>query len=207
MYSEEDLNSAVAAGVLSADTVANLRAHVSAQREMPRGDEESFRLVTSFNDIFVTIGVIILLVAIGSIGGALFKPAAAQTLLAGTVGVFFPAALVAGAAWLLAEIFTRRRRMALPSIVLLIAFVGAVFTASLALLALPLGAIGGLSKFDDGAFARKDMSDALGATLMVAGAHRLPDVAPLAAVHGSDHHRGRGRRAGRQRAGRDRARQ
>jgi hypothetical protein len=34
--------------------------------------------------------------------------------------------LVAAAAWGLAEFFTRKRRMALPSIVLLLAFVGGV---------------------------------------------------------------------------------
>ena len=48
---------------------------------------------------------------------------AAQTLIAG--------ALVAGASWMLSEFFTRKRRMALPSILLLLAFVGGSFAAVL----------------------------------------------------------------------------
>ena len=40
MYSEDDLNSAVAAGALSADAAASFRAHMTQVREMPRGDEE-----------------------------------------------------------------------------------------------------------------------------------------------------------------------
>ena len=166
MYSEDDINSAVAAGVLSADGAAALRAHVSAVREMPHGDEESFRLVTSFNDIFVTIGVIILLIAVGSIGGAIGSPGDAQNLVRGSLGVLLPSVLVAGTAWFLAEIFTRRRRMALPSIVLLIAFVGAVLAASMSLLALPLGAIAGVDQLNDHAFEKKGLDDAFGATLI-----------------------------------------
>ena len=167
MYSEEDINSAVAAGKLSNEAAAALRAHVSAVREMPRGDEENFRLVTSFNDIFVTIGVIILLIAIGSIGGALGGAENAETLIRGSLGVLLPSVLVAGAAWFLAEIFTRRRRMALPSIVLLIAFVAAVFTAATSLVALPLGMIAGVDGLNDRALDRSGVSDALAATLLV----------------------------------------
>lgn len=41
----------------------------------------------------------------------------------------FSGLLIAATAWPLAEVFTRRRRMALPSILLLLAFVGGVFAA------------------------------------------------------------------------------
>lgn len=167
MYSEEDINSAVAAGKLSSEAAAALRAHVSVQREMPRGDEENFRLVTSFNDIFVTIGVIILLIAIGSIGSALGGAENAETLVRGSFGVLLPSALVAGAAWFLAEIFTRRRRMALPSIVLLIAFVSATFGAAMSLAALPLGMIAGVDGLNDRALENSGLSDAVAATLLV----------------------------------------
>lgn len=146
MYSDDDINSAVAAGVLSAEAAGALRAHVSAVREMPRGDEENFRLVNSFNDIFVAIGAIIMLLAAGAIGqqlAGLFAPlpqfpmndmsAGAidrfqqQSALPNGLRAMLAGALVAGTAWLLAEIFTRRRRLALPSILLLLAFVGGVF--------------------------------------------------------------------------------
>lgn len=120
MYSEQDLRDAVAAGAISAEAAEALRAHVATVRQAPPVDEESFRLVTSFNDIFVTIAAIILLVAMGGIGSA----------IAPGVGSL----LAAAAAWGMAEFFTLRRRMALPSIVLLIAFVGGVFGAGVDLM-------------------------------------------------------------------------
>lgn len=73
-------------------------------------DEEQFRLLTGFNDIFVSIAIVLLLVASGRIGYS--------------VGPLLGGALVAGVSWGLAEYFTRRRRMALPSILLLLSFMG-----------------------------------------------------------------------------------
>ncbi len=109
MYSDDDLSSAVAAGVLDARTVAAFRDHVAAGRAAPAVDEEHFRLITGFNDIFVTIASILLLVAVGWIGGRL--------------GLGVGGFAVAAASWGLAEYFTRIRRMALPSILLLVTFV------------------------------------------------------------------------------------
>ena len=115
MYSESDLQSAVAAGVLPAGAADALRAHVTGMRSAPAADEEHFRLVTGFNDIFVTIAAIILLVAVAGIG---------QSITDALAGAF-----VAIAAWGLAEFFTLKRRMALPSIILLLAFTGGVAAA------------------------------------------------------------------------------
>ena len=112
MYSESDIDGAVAAGAISADAAAALRAHIAAAHAAPAVDEEHFRLLTGFNDIFVSIAIVLLLVAVGQIGTSLARPLG---------GVF-----VAGTAWVLAEYFTAKRRMALPSILLLIAFVGGV---------------------------------------------------------------------------------
>ncbi len=113
MYSESDLESAVAAGVITPQAASALRAHVAAQRATPAVDEESFRLLTGFNDIFVFIAGVLLLVGAAWLGGSV-HPAAG-------------AGLVAALAWGLAEYFTRVRRMALPSILFLLAFVGGVF--------------------------------------------------------------------------------
>ena len=79
MYSEEDINSAVSAGALSAEAAAAFRAHMTQIRDMPRGDEENFRLINSFNDIFVAIGVVIMLVAAGAIGQAIASAMAPMT--------------------------------------------------------------------------------------------------------------------------------
>lgn len=108
MYSETDLQAAVDAKVLTPEAASAFRSHIASVRAAPAADEESFRLITGFNDIFVSIAAVILLVAVGWIGESI-HPA-----LAG--------AFVAGSAWFLAEYFTRQRRMALPSIVLVLAF-------------------------------------------------------------------------------------
>lgn len=112
MYSESDIDAAVTAGVIPAETAAALRDYVAARNAAPAVDEEHFRLLTGFNDIFVSIAVVLVLAAVSWIGQSITPP------LAG--------ALVAASAWGLAEYFTRARRMALPSILLLLAFVGGV---------------------------------------------------------------------------------
>lgn len=119
MYTEEDLRHAVASGAISAEAANALRNSVRGARDAPATDEENFRLINSFNDIFVTIAAVLLLVAMGGIG-QVFTPG-----LDGPPPV--SGLLIAGAAWGMAEYFTRVRRMALPSIVLLLAFVGGVF--------------------------------------------------------------------------------
>jgi MFS family permease len=121
MYTEQDVRDAVAAGAISAEAADALRSHVTGARTAPATDEENFRLVNSFNDIFVTIAAILLLVAMAGIGGA---------IVPGAGGL-----LVAAAAWGMAEFFTRKRRMALPSIVLLLAFVGGLVAAPTEILA------------------------------------------------------------------------
>jgi hypothetical protein len=123
MYSESDLESAVAAGALTPQAAQALREHVSASRATPIVDEEHFRLLTGFNDIFVAIATVILLVALSWIGQSI-RVAPDPSAPSPFAGLF-----VAAAAWALAEYFTRRRRMALPSIILLLAFVGGVFAA------------------------------------------------------------------------------
>lgn len=124
MYTEADIQSAVAAGVLPADAADRLRRHVAGGQASPAVDEEHFRLLTGFNDIFVAIAIVLLLSAVSWIGTAL------EVGSDRNVPSPFGAPFVAAASWGLSEFFTRKRRMALPSIVLLLAFVGSVFAAS-----------------------------------------------------------------------------
>ncbi|WP_106639727.1 hypothetical protein [Allosphingosinicella vermicomposti] len=133
MYSESDLEAAVAAGAISPDTATRLRNFVAESRATPVVDEEHFRLLTGFNDIFVAIAATILLVAVGWIGNSI-PP---QIEVGGPSP--FTGVLVAATAWGLAEFFTLKRRMALPSILLLLAFVGGVLGASFFTLALVIG--------------------------------------------------------------------
>lgn len=128
MYSESDIDAAVEAGALSREAASALRAHVAASRATPAVDEESFRLLTGFNDIFVSIAAVLMLVAMGWLGNMV-------RLLAPERGPSpFIGFAIAAASWGLAEYFTRRRRMALPSILLLLAFAGGLFAGSAILL-------------------------------------------------------------------------
>jgi len=128
MYSQQELDDAVASGAISADAAAALRGHVEQQRSLPSVDEEQFRLITGFNDIFVSIAAAILLFAVGWIGQR-----AGQSMglaIEGEGPSFLGPLAVAATAWALALFFTAKRRMALPSILLLLAFVGGVFAAA-----------------------------------------------------------------------------
>src|SRR5438046_10525454 len=75
MYSQQDLDDAVASGVISAQAADALRAHIERQRATPIADEEQFRLITGFNDIFVSIAAAILLFAVGWIGQSIGQSA------------------------------------------------------------------------------------------------------------------------------------
>lgn len=131
MYTEDDLRTAVATGAISADAADALRNSVRQSREAPAGDEEHFRLINSFNDIFVTIAAVLLLVAMAGIGQALTPNLDGPPPFSGL--------FVAASAWGMAEFFTRKRRMALPSIVLLLAFVGGCFATLLGFIVLFFG--------------------------------------------------------------------
>jgi hypothetical protein len=108
MYSDQDLQDAVQHGVISQDAVQAFKAFITDRKQVSLVDEESFRLLTGFNDVFVVIACIMLMVAAGWIGGALLG-----------------SAFIAVIAWFLSEIFIRKRQMALPAIVLFAAFTAA----------------------------------------------------------------------------------
>ncbi len=122
MIDYQDLDAAVAARVLTAEQRAAL-IDLSRERAQPSlgADEENFRFITGFNDIFVTIAAVLLLTALATLGARILPDA-----IGGGVGV-------AIGSWVLAEYFTGRRRMALPSIVLLIAFIGGLFAVGVGL--------------------------------------------------------------------------
>jgi MFS family permease len=120
MYSDSDIDEAVAGGALSAEAASSLRAFVAGRRATPLVDEENFRLITGFNDIFVAIAIALVLAAIG------FLLSRASLSIAG--------AGIAAVSWGLAEYFTRRRRMALPSILLCLGNAGGAGLLASALL-------------------------------------------------------------------------
>src|SRR5436305_8789708 len=137
MYSQQELDDAVASGVITAEAANALRAHVQGERSSAIPDEEQFRLLTGFNDIFVSIAAAILLFAVGWIGQSIGQN---MGLAIGVDGPSFLGPLaVAVTSWGLALFFTARRRMALPSILLLLSFVISVLATAGFALALGLG--------------------------------------------------------------------
>jgi hypothetical protein len=133
MYSESDIEAAVAAGAITPDAAAGLRNYVAARSASPAVDEEHFRLLTGFNDIFVAIAAAILMFAVAWIGHSM------GANIDNDGPSPFSGLLVAATAWGLAEFFTKRRRMALPSILLLVAFTGGVLMTAFCTLALGIG--------------------------------------------------------------------
>lgn len=112
MYTDEDLSSAINAGIFTEDSVSQFRTFISKEQNTVSVDEEHFRLVNGFNDIFVVIACILLLISVAWIGAA----------VSNSVG----ALAVAITSWGLAEFFVLRRKMALPAIALLATFIGSV---------------------------------------------------------------------------------
>lgn len=123
MITDAVLREAVGKGLVSAGQAEALRSlarqndAVSAQATSAEpADDEKLRFVSGFGDIFVTIGLV------------LFLGSAAYLADRGNSSVT-SATVTAALAWGLAEFFTRRKRMALPSIVLLLVFAAASFSA------------------------------------------------------------------------------
>ena len=137
MYSQQELDDAVASGALTAEAADALRAHIEKQRATAIPDEEQFRLITGFNDIFVSVAAAILLFAVGFIGQRIGQSAGLAIEGQGPswVGPLF----VAATSWGLAMYFTAKRRMALPSIMLLLTFSGGVLLAAAFALVLVVG--------------------------------------------------------------------
>lgn len=126
MIPDDVLRLAVGRGVITDLQAGELRALANAaappplpddrlaRDPAPGVDEESLRFIGSFADIFVTIGIGLFLSAL-------------YTLVNLASAGQAPYAAVFAATWLLAEFFTRRRRMSLPSIVLLLIYLAAGF--------------------------------------------------------------------------------
>jgi hypothetical protein len=120
MIASEILAKGVEDGIITAEQAERLRALENAGEppELPVSpDDEQLRFISGFSDVFVTIGLAMFLGAVGYFALSSYGP----------FGMWMAVAVTA---WLLAEFFTRLRRMALPSIVLLIVFAWAAFAAS-----------------------------------------------------------------------------
>ncbi|MGE0231693.1 MAG: hypothetical protein AB7S46_07925 [Flavobacteriaceae bacterium] len=119
MLAREMLQGAVEAGILTSEQADGLSAYL-AERETLR-DPEKVRFTHGFHDIFIGIGIVILLVGIGLSNNIAAAPFAAITI------------------WILAEWLSRLRRAAFPSLILTLAFpLFAGLTLALAIGGLPI---------------------------------------------------------------------
>lgn len=137
MYSQGEIEDAVAAGALDAGQAASLRAYVAGRNNTPTADEEYLRAWRGYNDGFVLYAVLISLVVAGWLGTLI--PLGGRGPGVGPIPnmPFMAPLLVAAASWGLAELFTLRRRAALASILLSFTF-GLSVTFALAFILLPL---------------------------------------------------------------------
>lgn len=120
MYNDEDLNVAVKEGIFSESAVEAFRNKMTSAHGLPDVDEEHFKLIGGFNDIFIVIAC----------GLLLFSAFSVLEAVNASLGYVVLALL----SWGLAEFFVLKRKMALPAIMLLIAFVGSVAGLSHSLL-------------------------------------------------------------------------
>src|SRR5262245_6059312 len=139
MFDKSDLRAAVEGGAISDEAAKRLEGFLKARNDPDRMlDPENLRFLTNFNDIFLTIGIVILMVGLTVMSGyTVFNMFNLDNLMnsgepsSAAVGTVKLAAVVAaipiiGAAWLLAEYFCGRRRLLLPSMALSVTFVWAV---------------------------------------------------------------------------------
>ncbi|MER8587115.1 hypothetical protein NKH19_18135 [Mesorhizobium sp. M1338] len=123
MIRAETLDKAIASGLISQALRDQLEAMersvaAEAQRVDDEGDEENLRLVGGGNDLFITVGTVLLNAGIFFV---------LITMLPGQT--FWIACILAVFAWALAEIVTRQHRMKLSSSVLALIFIVAILVA------------------------------------------------------------------------------
>ncbi|HEX5007455.1 MAG TPA: hypothetical protein VFV70_10110 [Hyphomonadaceae bacterium] len=141
MFDKSDIRAAVEGGALSDEAAKRLEAFLKARNDPDRMlDPENLRFLSNFNDIFLTIGIVILMTGLG------FLSWITASNVFGLEGIFngsgpspdainrfkmaasiVPIVLIAGA-WLLAEYFCGKRRLLLPSMALSVAIVCAAAT-------------------------------------------------------------------------------
>ncbi|HPN07650.1 MAG TPA: hypothetical protein PK050_17710 [Hyphomonadaceae bacterium] len=132
MFDKTDIRAAIEAGALSDESAKRLEAFLKARNDPDRMlDPENLRFLSNFNDVFLTIGIVILMVGLGFLSGIsvfnivgprLIDPenmaqAAALANSMKLVVILTPIPVLVGA-WLLAEYFCGKRRLLLPSMAL-----------------------------------------------------------------------------------------
>lgn len=126
-FGPADLRAAVAAGIVTEAQAAGLTALAhdrAGKRAALPAEDEPFEFFRGFAEIFIATGLAILL------GGL----ALLLTVLGGVTILILIPAIIAAVAWAMAGYFTLRRRMNLPSMVLVSAYSGGIYVSILTIL-------------------------------------------------------------------------
>jgi len=161
MYTDEDLDKAVSRGVFTPESISIFREQWSEDKQTVSADEENFRLISGFNDIFVVIACLLLLFSSWWVFRSLGESVA--------LGIFVVLS------WGLAEFFVRKRKLALPAIVLLSSFVIGVFGWTLSL-------VGSLDSWDE---AKGSVILAAAMAMIAAYLHWLRFTVPITVAAGA----------------------
>jgi hypothetical protein len=133
MFDRTDIRAAVEAGAISDEGAKRFEAFLKARNDPERMlDPENLRFLSNFNDVFLSIGIVVLMGGLGFLSAITMidlmglprmqepETIAEASEFAGRVKMVImlaPLPLLVGA-WLLAEYFTGRRRLLLPSMAL-----------------------------------------------------------------------------------------
>jgi hypothetical protein len=132
MFDRTDIRAAVEAGAISDDAAKRFEAFLKARNDPERMlDPENLRFLSNFNDVFLTIGIVVLmtglgflsaiaatnLLAVSTVEPGSFAEVRAMTDKLRLVITLAPVPVIVGA-WLLAEYFCGKRRLLLPSMAL-----------------------------------------------------------------------------------------
>ncbi len=121
MFDRSDLRAAIDAGVISREQASRLEGFLERRAGgASAADPETLRFLANFNDIFITVGLVLLVAGVLLFAGltGLSSGAGAAPVRAALV-TLLPAA---GLTWLLSEYFSARRRLLLPSMALCLMF-------------------------------------------------------------------------------------
>jgi hypothetical protein len=133
MFDRTDIRAAVEAGAISDEGAKRFEAFLKARNDPERMlDPENLRFLSNFNDVFLTIGIFVLMAGLGFLSAITMidlvglprmgdpESLSEASAFAGAIKMVVTLAPlpVLGGAWLLAEYFTGKRRLLLPSMAL-----------------------------------------------------------------------------------------
>lgn len=130
MFDRSDIRAAQEAGILTRDQASRLEAFLAARADpavkAAASEPENLRFLNNFNDIFVTIGIVILAMGLTAVTALFFGPQFWGMVSGGRATMLGAMILmpVAAVMWLIAEYFGRRRRMLLPTMAAITVFTG-----------------------------------------------------------------------------------